>query len=329
MRTWKLNLTLFGDGDGAAAASGAEQPGESAAYVPGTVLEDGTRVDDRLAERLNKMASRRSGRTAQNATAAAETKPTAEETPQQNDIDAEWAELKKGKFKDLYGKDVQAAVAERFKNQKDATAELDAANAKLQELQPMLDLLVKREGVKDVGELREKVLNDDSLLEQEAEEAGMTVGAYRTFKELEAKSKADSARLEQSEHELMMRQHIANLSQQAEELKKTFPNFDLREELKNPTFLRLTAPNSGLTVEAAFYAVHHAELAPQAMAAGIRRAQAQISQSIQANRARPVEGAMKSAQSTPNIGTDPRRMTREEREEIKERVRRGEKIILR
>ena len=111
-------------------------------------------------------------------------------------------------------------------------------------------------------------------------------------------------------------------------MKARFPGFDLRTELQNPAFRRMTAPNSGLTVEQAYYAIHHDEIAPQAMAAGVQRAQRQISQSLQANGARPVEGAMTGNSGAPDVSIDPRRMSRAEREQIKERVRRGEKIIL-
>jgi len=50
--------------------------------------------------------------------------------------------------------------------------------------------------------------------------------------------------------------HIEGLRQEGEELKKTFPNFDLQNELQNPVFRRMTAPGSGLTVADAYYAVH-------------------------------------------------------------------------
>ena len=126
---------------------------------------------------------------------------------------------------------------------------------------------------------------------------------------------------------MFYRQHFTNLAQQAEELRKIFPDFDLRTEMQNETFKRLTMPNSGLTLEAAYYAVHHKDLEAQAMGYGIQRAQQQISQTLQANRSLPVEGALKTGQPA-DIAIDPRKMTREQRQNLIERARRGEKIVI-
>ena len=160
---------------------------------------------------------------------------------------------------------------------------------------------------------------------EEAEAAGMTVEGYKNFRAMEEENERLKAKEAEEEEKLFLRQHFQTLAMQAEEMKKTFPNFDLQAELQNPLFVRLTAPNSGCDVRAAYYAVHHAELEPQAMAYGIQRAQQQMSQTLQANRARPVEGAMKKGQPA-NVAIDPRSMTREERQKLLERARRGERI---
>ena len=102
-------------------------------------------------------------------------------------------------------------------------------------------------------------------------------------------------------------------------------DYIMQEFIENETFRRLVAPNSGLDVHSAYFAVHHAELEPQAMAYGIQRAQQQISQTLQANRARPVEGAIKGGQPA-NVAIDPSKLSRTERQKLLERARRGEKI---
>jgi hypothetical protein len=141
---------------------------------------------------------------------------------------------------------------------------------------------------------------------------------------------AENERLKRQEQEAQadreLKQHLKELWDQGEELKKTYPNFDLWEELKNPTFYRLTLPNSGLKVSDAYYAVHHSELEPQAMAYGIERAKKQISQTLQANRQRPSEGAMQGNQRA-QVTVDPRSMTRDQRQKLIERARRGEEVV--
>ena len=326
-----IDLHLFeGDGGAGAAPAAAGDGGESA-VTPG-VLEDGTRVDNRLAERMEQQARKRRERgeapikPAMRA-AAPQAEPTgkqAEEQPaqeaQEMSLDDQWKEAKK-RFRDQYGRDVQAAIQDRFKNQADA-------NETLEKLQPALKALARQRGIdeNDLDGLANNILEDDSLYEEEAEKAGMTVEGYRTFQAMQAENERIKAREQEELETMRFRQHFASLVQQGEEMKKTFPDFDLKKELENETFRRMTAPNSGLSVRAAYYAVHHAELEPQAMAYGIQKAQTQMAQTLQANRQRPMEGAMQRGQPA-DVSIDPRSMTREQRQNYIERARRGEKIV--
>lgn len=330
MAYMKLNLQLFGDGGAGAGAAPAGGTGEGEAAVtspaPGT-LDDGTVVDNRLAARMEEQARKRRNRGESPVTPAAapqamaaqqqQMQPEAAEDPEQS-LENEWIEAKKGKFRELIGRDIKAAIDDRFKNQADANAQLTA-------MQPMLDALMKKAGVDNVQELQQMILDDDSLYEEEAEEMGMPVEAYKNYKRLQDEHDALERQKARFNEEQRLRAHFANLAQQAEVMKQTFPNFDLRTEMENETFRRLVAPNSGLDVHSAYFAVHHAELEPQAMAYGIQRAQQQISQTLQANRARPVEGAIKGGQPA-NVAVDPSKMSRPERQKLIERARRGEKI---
>lgn len=323
-----MNLHLFeggAAGAGAApAAAGAGEGGEAAAITPGT-LEDGTEVDNRLAARLEAQARKRKARGQEPARPAQAAQPAAQVTAaepaaEEPSLDDQWAEAQE-KFKDQIGQRIKSAITDRFKNQKDATAELE-------KLQPALNALAKQRGIEEgnLEALVNDIMNDDSLFEEEAERAGMSVEAYRTQQQLMAENRAYKEREAQEQEDMFFRQHFANLAQQAEELKKVYPGFDLQNELQNEVFRRLTMPNSGVSVKDAYYAVHHDELEPQAMAYGIQRAQQQIAQTIQANQARPVEGALKTQQPA-NVAIDPRSMTREQRQQLIERARRGEEVI--
>ena len=325
---FKMDLRLFGDGAGAGAAAaggaGTGDGGEAAAVTPGT-LADGTVVDNRLAARMEEQARKRRSRGEKPAPVQAikaEPQAAAEQPAEEKaapSLEDEWIEAKKGKYRDLYAADVQNAIKDRFKNQADANERLGA-------VQPVMDALIHRYGTDNTEELIKAIQDDDSLIEEEAEEAGMTVEGYRTFKEMQAENQRMKAQEEAAAEEQMLRQHFQKLAMQAEEMKKIFPGFDLKAELENETFRRLVAPNSGLDVHAAYYAVHHAELEPQAMAYGFQRAQQQISQTLQSNQARPVEGALKQGRPA-DVAVDPRRMTREDRQKLIERARRGETIV--
>ena len=333
-KNWILNLQIFDGGAGAGAAGGAGgaggDAGTSAEGMPAgnrvTILEDGTQVDQRLAERMEKQRKRHPER-AQRGLA---TPAVPQGMPAQQDAaqtaktpDEEFEELIKGKYKDQYQARFQQGINDRFRNQADLQGQLDG-------LKPMLDALAKQHGTEpgDYKALSDAILDDDSLYEEEAEEAGMTVEAYKNFLALKKEADAARAREEESQEQMAIREHLQKLIQQGEELKKVFPNFDLRTELGDPRFRRMTDPNVGLSVEQAFYAIHHNELAPQAYAAGIQRAQRQIGASIQANANRPVEGAMQGNAATADIHISPRNMTREQRRALAERAMRGEEIVL-
>ncbi len=323
--TWNLDLQLFADGGAAGgdAASGGDGAGNSA--VVDGVLQDGTVVDDRLAERMERQRKRRPGKNLYQHAAAADQGQNQGTQAQQaaKTPDEEFDELIKGKYAEAYQRRFQTALNDRFRNQADLQGQLDG-------LKPMLDALAQQRGIEagDYKALSDAILDDDSLYEDEAEQHGMTVEAYKEFKALETEAAQAREARRMEEERSIFNQHLQGLAAQGEELKKTFPDFDLRKELANPVFRRLTAPNSGLSVADAYYAVHHAEIAPRAVQAGIQHATRQISQSIAANASRPVEGAMQGDASPANVSIDPRKLTRAQREEIKNRVRMGETIVL-
>ena len=327
---FELNLQRFaeeGAGMEAAPEAGAETAAaETAAPAEpminaGDTLPDGTRVQNaRVAAALEKQMKRHPELRGVYGQAQAKPQPAQGAEPAEKTIQERWEEAKKGEFAELYGQDVQNAVRDRFKNQQDTSAQLNA-------LEPMLKVLRERAGVESNDDLIKHVMDDDSLYEEEADAAGMTVSAYRTFKQLEQQNAEMRAREEQSLQDQMFREHFGKLVQQAEAMKQQFPNFDLQEELKNQKFFQLTSPDVGVSVEDAYFAVHHKELGPQMMAYGMERAKQQMGQTLQAQRNRPAEGAMKGqGQPAAALRVDPRNMTRAERNEIKRQVRMGKRV---
>ena len=329
-----LNLQLFAE-DGAAAAPEAAAPAAATAaetispaetaepaIAAGDVLPDGQQVKDaQVAAALEKQMKRHpelravygkgQPKAAQAGGGAEEANPS---------IEQRWDEIRNGEFKELYGRDVQNAIRDRFKNAQDTQAQID-------KLEPMLKVLRDRAGVESNDELIAQVMDDDSLYEDAASEQGMTIPAYKQFvklqQELEQRKEADAQRMEQER----IRNHFGKLQQQAEAMKQMYPDFDLQKELQNRDFLRLTGPDVGISVEDAYYAVHHRELAPQMMAYGMQRARQQMGQTIQAQRGRPAEGAMKTqGQAAAEVKIDPRNLTRAERQEIKRLVAMGKKV---
>ena len=325
---YELNLQKFAGEEGAAApeAAGAEtaaavntEPG--APINAGDTMADGSTVKNaQVAAALNRQMRKHpelrnvygKGQPAQ--------QQTVEQVPAEKTVEERWEELKRGEFAESYGRDVQAAIRDRFKNQADVSAQLNA-------LEPMLQVLRERAGVESNEDLIHHVMDDDSLYEEAASEAGMTVPAYRQFMQMKEERDAAEAQREESLRDAMLQQHFAGLQQQAEAMKKIYPNFDLNAELQNEKFFRMTSPEGGLSVEDAFFAIHHKELAPQMMAYGMERAKEQMGQTIQAQRKRPAEGAMRQqGQLAGQVKLDPRQLTKQERAEIKRQVRLGKRV---
>lgn len=245
--------------------------------------------------------------------------PAAEGAEQAPDLEKEWAELKKGKFKDLYGRDVQGTVQERFKAVK-------ATEDKLSQLQSKLAMRYNVDAADYDGVLA-ALDGDNRAFEDEAMERGMSVESLKQFKELQAfKAQAD----QQAEQQRQMDEfqtHLQNLVKQSEPVRAMFPGFDLRTELQNPTFARLVSPDVGISVMDAYQVVHRDEIQPMAMQVAVQKTQERMSQSIQANQSRPTENGL-SRSAALDVRDDPSKWSKADREEVKRRVRAGDKIFL-
>lgn len=151
------------------------------------------------------------------------------------------------------------------------------------------------------------------LFAEEPAEAGVISGEMGAQK---AALPEQEYSAEQQMLQIRFQQHFRELERQAEELKRIFHDFDLRRELKNPVFARMTAPGVGLSVEDAYYAVHRKEL----QNAAIQAAKRQVSNAIASGARRPRENGL-SGQASGVSAFDYRNATREQREELKRRIR--------
>ena len=221
-----------------------------------------------------------------------------------------------------YNQELQKLIKARLR---ESGAYKDAMEA----LDPALELLARQYGIdlgkKDYKALAQKITDDDHYYETKAMETGDSV---ETVKKLE-KQEAELNRFRRQEAQNLevqkINRHFAGLEQQGEALKAKFPGFDLRMELQNPVFARMTAPDSGLTVEDAYYAVHRAEIqSAQAKVIADQTAK-QMANSIRSNAARPDESGSRQGSST--VSFDYSKASRQQREELKRRIRSGERIL--
>lgn len=326
---FKLNLQRFAEGEGAEAAPAAAAETAPAAETStteptisvGTRLPNGQKVQStQVAAAMNRQMKKHPELRqvyGQNQNAG---QPRANQQPAGPTIEQRWEEAKKGEFAEMYGRDVQRAIQDRFKNQSEISDQLNR-------LEPMLKVLRDRAGVSSNDELIKEVMDDDSLYEEDAQDMGMSVDAYRKFKEMEAERDQMLKQQAEERETAELKNHFQKLSQQAEAFKQTFPQFDLQKELQNRKFFQLTSKEIGMSVEDAYYAIHHRELTPQMLSYGMQRAKQQMGNTIQAQQKRPAENAMK-GQSKPaaEVRIDPRSLSRREREEIRRLIHAGKKV---
>ena len=327
-----LNLQLFagegagdGGGEGAATGENAVDPGQQ------RLLELGVPAD-KLKRRANKPAVKLPEGAVQSAPKQQETQQVQEqaaaaENPAEdktnNATRMSWDEIMADPE---YNKEMQAVVQSRLRTAK-------GAEEKLGKLEPALELICRKYGLDpanpDYDALAKAVSDDKAYYEDKALEMGVSVETAMKIDQQERDTARQQRDQERTIEEQKMQRHFQSLQQQGEAMKKTFPNFDLMTELKNPAFIRMTAPDVGISVEDAYYAVHRNEIQTASMQVAAQKAAQKLSNSIQAGNRRPSENG--TTGQAPSVTTfDYRNASPEQRNELKRQIRaaaaRGEKL---
>ena len=302
-----INLQLFADGNAGGSGTGADGANGVNAGVP-SLPSKGVK---------NPLADVKYGIQEEDVQTA-----NAQKTEDGNlaaeDRNARFEALIKGEFKDLYDARVQDTIQKRLKGSKEKEAKLD-------ELTPTLEMLAKKYGVdaSDIKALNKAIEEDDSYYEEEAMEKGISVEQLKAVKKMERENVELKKQMEDRNNRERAERDVAEWMAQAEVAKRSFPNLDLGEELKNPQFIELL--KSGVGVETAYFAMHHRELVPQAMQYTAKAVEQTLPPKVIANGARPTENGVKN-QSSVIVKSDVSQLSKADRAEIIRRVARGEKI---
>ena len=311
MEKYNINLQLFADGGAAGGDGGAA----AAAAGDSTGVQAPDAGVRKSRKRENPLANVQYGVQQQSAEQAAPADGAAE---QGTETEESFESLIKGKYKAEADAYIQNIIRERFKNHQNDTAELE-------ELRKLKTSVAKKFNVddQDLTGIIQAVEYDEEALEMEAIQRGMSVDSLKTVKRLEEQNKQLMQREQKSIAEQRMQQHFNSLAQQAEGVKAAYPNFDLMQEMNNPTFARLTAPGVGIDPKTAYEIVHKDEI----MAANAQAQAQAFAKSVKANGARPAENGLHGEQGASTVKTDPRTLTPADRAEIRRRVARGERIV--
>ncbi len=252
----------------------------------------------------------------------ADPEPTTENTAKTSE--EEFDELIKGKFKDQYGKKVQSAIAERFKNQKET-------NAEVEKLRGAISVLASRYGLEadDTDGIISAMDKDDELYEAEAIRSNTTPEAIKQRIKQARDNKSSKDEIERLRGELNERDRKekarADAQRWAKEAKDTvakYKNFNLLEELKNKDFVKFL--NDGMNVTQAFEHAHLDEILAAQMKAVEKRTAENVARTVANNRGRIAEGARSPHASAPGQNrVNLRNMTDEDFEKIEKLVNSG------
>ena len=318
----KLDLQLFSDG--AAASSGGADGGAATGQEAVKAEIASPQFGRKSGAQKNPLASVQYGRAVTDVPdptpVAGEKKAKNENTETAEERERRFDELIHGEFADLYGKRVKSSVDDRFKSTKETVE-------KYETLQPMIEILAKKYGIDktDVKAIVKAVEEDDSYLEEESIETGTPTEQLRRIRTITRENErlAEPERTRKAEEE--SKRIYQQLSGEAEGVKKIYPAFDLRSELRNPEFKKILG--SGVSMKTAYEAIHAQELVNAAMSAAAQDAEARVMNSVRQNGSRPQENGNRSS-STAVRKTDVHSFTKADRAEIARRAMNGEKIVL-
>ena len=318
-----LNLQLFagegaGDGGGEAAATGEN----SADAGHQRLLELGVPADKIRKNRAYKLntpapkaveAGQAKAQEQQAQQAAAAQNPT-EEKKTDSPARMSWEEIMADPE---YNKQMQATVQSRLRNAK-------GAEETLGKLAPALELLARKHGQDpakiDYEALANAISDDESYYEDKALEMGVSVETAKRIDQQERDNARQQREQQRTIEQQKFQQHIMKLEQQGEAMKQVFPNFDLRKELQNPVFARMTSPNVGISVQDAYYAVHRNEIQAAAMQVTAQKTAQKISNSIASGSRRPNENG--TSGQAPSVTTfDYSKASPEQRNAFKQFIR--------
>ena len=184
-------------------------------------------------------------------------------------------------------------VKERLKNSKQAESQLQA-------LSPAIERLAQKYGVDptDQNALTQAILDDDDHYEQEALEKGLPVETVKELDRMKREAETLKAQQRQQEIEQRLSQQFDRYAQEMPEVQKLFPGFDISKELNHEDeevrkkFVFSIGPESPLSLEDAYWAIHHKDIMAAGMKYADEKGAQKVARSIQANARRPSENGL-------------------------------------
>lgn len=303
-KIYTVNLAIFGEGDGsggaAAQAITSEQDAAAKNNTSGEVVY-GKQPEQTEGE----------NKTEKKQDAAADTVKT--------DRKAEFEKLIKGEYKDLYDKNIQNIINQRFKQTKQTEEALRGYDA-------LSEMLAQRYGInsKNPADIIKAIEADNGYWEMEAEKEGISVEQLKKIRTLERENRAFYQAQQAHQAQERANQMYELWEKQSEDLKSIYPDFDLAEECENRQFLELLQYN--VDMKTAYEVAHHDEIVEKAALRSAKASAEKTAQNIVARGTRPSENGL-SGQAGVVVKSDVNKLTGDDINDILKRVSRGERII--
>lgn len=253
-----------------------------------------------------------------------------------DDPDAAFEKLIKGEYKDQFTKRTQGIINERFKKSKETEA---ALNKELDGYRQMSAVLLDKYGLAEDAtpeDLAEAIKGDNTNFSRQAMAAGVSIDEYRDRlysqqeqqrqqAQQQAAQAQAQAQAEAQQKQQAMQATYDRWQQEAEELKKTFPGFDLASEVQgNEAFKKALV--AGLPVAQAYYGANFDRISSGLVAAASQDAARKTAQTVAANRARPSEGGQSAGTGIQTGKVDVDSLTNDQVLNIIKQVERGARI---
>ncbi len=230
----------------------------------------------------------------------------------------EFRQLINGEYKELYQQELERVMDQRFRKSRGLEAKLD-------EYQPLVDLLMDRYGVAggDLKQLQRAIESDDAYWESAAEEAGMSTEQFKAFSQMKRENRRMKQALEQRQRQQGMEAQLQRWYSQAEEARAVYPELDMDRESRDPRFLSML--KAGVPVQHAYEVLHMDTIKAQVAQDAARTSAQRVTDNVRARGARPAENGT-STGSGFLVKNDVSKLTKKDRAEIARRAARGEKI---
>lgn len=323
-----IRLDLFdgagaAGGEGGAAAADAGAMGETNSAVPGNTRrgKTGEYSNVKFGKQDPVTTGEADGQTGKGTSDAGKKVGVQSTSDTLEDRKRAYRDLVNGEYKDLYTEDTQRIINSRFR-------EMKALEQQVGQYQPLIDMLMQRHKIADgdVAKLTAAVENDTAFWSQAAEEAGMSVEQYKQFQKLQRDNAALLKEQQRRQGQEAADRQLARWAQEEQEVRQTYPSFDLKAELENEQFrFLITNAKSPVPLKHAYEVVHMDEIKADIAQMQAKATEKRVVDSIRAKGARPAENGT-SSQSAFTVKDDVGKLSAKDMAEINRRVMRGERI---